>query len=135
MGIPENVAASNAARVVMDLLLDEAINHKGDAAVRYYVTLLKWLLKMVPEEHVPKQNVQAPVVPMTADECSDFEMDRMEFGKHGGDFIGEVPLEYLEWLDSQHDFRQQLRRYLASKQVQRQMVVADDEEEVTDGTL
>ena len=106
--------------------MEEALNHQGEAALRFYVTLLQSLSKIVPEEHIPRQIVQAPVVPMFPSECAHFEIAHIPFGQYAGEVIGSVPLPYLEWLDSQPDFRSLLRRYLASKQVQRQMVVDED---------
>lgn len=38
----------------------------------------------------------------------------MEFGKYTNELIGNVPIDYLVWLDSQPDFRRMLNQYLRS---------------------
>jgi uncharacterized protein (DUF3820 family) len=126
MSIEDNIAASQSARVILDLAMEEAMNHQGPAALHYWLSLLKSVARIVPESHHPWRTLPSGVVPMDKAERQAFEDSAVMFGKHAGERVGDVPLEYLEWLDSQYDFRQQLKRYLATDLLQRQMAVDED---------
>ena len=71
-----------------------------------------------PEESTPR-NDRPPQ--MTADEVRRFQRRSMPFGQHRGKQVGDVPLDYLIWLDeSSRVFQAELHRYLATEQVQRE---------------
>ena len=61
-----------------------------------------------------------PDRPMTDNEIAAFENQAMDFGKHAGEQVKSVPLDYLLWLEEQPDFRRQLRRYLRNAKLQRE---------------
>lgn len=44
----------------------------------------------------------------------------MEFGKFKGQKLDEIDFSYLEWLDSQPDFRRDLTRFMSSEFVRNQ---------------
>ena len=58
------------------------------------------------------------IKPMTRQESQKFDKETMPFGKHKGQRIADVPLDYLLWLDDQPDFRRSLWRYLGSERIQ-----------------
>ena len=58
---------------------------------------------------------------MSDAEARQFESFEIQFGKHKGRQVHEIPLDYLLWLDEQPDFRIQLRKYLGSDRVQKQL--------------
>lgn len=73
---------------------------------------------------------QAPadLIPMTDQEALAFEQDRMEFGKYSGRPVGDVPLDYLEWLaDAGRKTWRQIHAYLNSPRVKREREAAEAE--------
>jgi hypothetical protein len=59
--------------------------------------------------------------PMTEPQARVFEVETMTFGKYIGRAIGDVPLDYLEWLsDASREFWQKCHRYLNSERVKRE---------------
>lgn len=120
MTIEDNVKAKRAADEVWDFIVDAELEFQDGTRNHYYETLLRHLLEVIPAELHPQRVVKADLVPMKHDELCKFGMQRMEFGKHAGLMVDEVPLDYLLWLDGQPDFRHDLRRYLASPSVQRE---------------
>ena len=60
--------------------------------------------------------LQTTLTPMTDVEAKRFGAEVLEWGKHKGTRIDEVPLEYLQWYADQ-PFQKQLRRYLASPRI------------------
>lgn len=60
-----------------------------------------------------------PLLPMSDRESKEFGGKPMEFGKHKGTRVDEVPLEYLLWLSQTKDqFKIDLRRYVMSRRIQ-----------------
>ena len=45
---------------------------------------------------------------------------RMPFGKHKGEELSSVPIDYLEWLLTLHDLREPLKRSVSEELQQRQ---------------
>jgi len=109
--IKANKAAREAADVVHHLILDEAMNHRGQTAVTYYKHILDGLRNIVPDELWPSVDVVRDL-PMADEEARRFKKQVMDFGIHYGKCIEDVPLDYLVWLEEQPDFRRQLNRYL-----------------------
>ena len=114
MTIEKNKAAREAASVIHSLMMDEASNHTGTAALAFYRGILKDLRAVVPEELWPACTIERDP-PMTDDEARAFERKTIGFGKYSDSLIGDIPIEYLVWLDEQPDFRRQLNAYLRSK--------------------
>ncbi len=118
MSIEANKAAREAAGVVCQLILDEALSHRDTATASFYGSLLEHLRDIVPEELWPSVKVERDK-PMTDDEAKRFGLQPMPFGRHHfGKPIKDVPLDYLLWLETEPDFRRQLNRYLRSRRMQ-----------------
>lgn len=57
--------------------------------------------------------------PMTDLEVSQFEFEQIKFGKYVGEKIGNIPVNYLDWLVGQNDeFKSKLKRYVLNESVQ-----------------
>jgi len=113
MTIEANIAARKAAHTIHDLARDEAFNHQGQAAVHFWESLNGLVADVLPV--TPAKT--APIPAMTDAEARQFGQTTMPFGKHSGQRVDEVPIDYLEWLDEQPDFRRDLNRYLRSERV------------------
>ncbi|MCR9292905.1 MAG: DUF3820 family protein [bacterium] len=70
--------------------------------------------KRVASEKIP--GASAPV--MNDHQAEIFELEVMKFGKHAGQTIAEVPIQYLTWLV---DAQIKLRAYLASARGQKRI--------------
>jgi len=116
--IRENVAAREAADELHRLALQEATGHRGRAVVEFWRRVLRNVLSIVPEELHPRPAVEAEP-PMDKAEARRFEREPFPFGQYRGPAVGEIPVDYLCWLDTQPDFRRNLRRYLRSDRGQR----------------
>ena len=114
MGILENVAARRAAETVVVLMEEEATDPEISKD-----NFWKIVVGAIPKEYVPVQ-ASPGLKPMTDMESQGFENTCMEFGKHNGERMGDVPIDYLFWLDEQDNFSKLLKRYLLSKRVQRE---------------
>lgn len=65
--------------------------------------------------------------PMTYDEARRYYHNTtIDFGKHKGKKIDEIPFSYLEWLDNQPDFRRDLHRFLTSSFVKSQYYLREE---------
>jgi len=100
------------ATALGQLVRDEIARAPQDCRDVIHVELRK-LLPLEPTTVVPDR-------PMTETEVAAFGNHAMEFGKHAGEQVKAVPLDYLLWLEEQPDFRRNLRRYLRSDTLQRQ---------------
>jgi len=116
--IRENVAAREAADELHRLALQEATGHRGRAVVEFWRRVLRNVLSIVPEELHPRPAVEAEP-PMDKAEARRFEREPFPFGQYRGPACGEIPFYFLCWLDTQTDFRRNLRRYLRSDRGQR----------------
>ncbi len=59
--------------------------------------------------------------PMSDAEVKRFRDTSVPWGKHRGQLVDEVPLEYLCWLVDANDWKDELRRYLDNEQIQRRV--------------
>lgn len=122
MTIAQNIDAKNAADEVHRLASGEALQFKDGAALRFWSRLLENVCAVLPPDYHPTKVVKSPYPPMSRQEAHDWGQNtQMPFGKHMGDRVDSVPLEYLLWLDEQPDFRRQLHQYLASPRVQEEI--------------
>ena len=121
MSITDNVEASNTADEVHRLASSEALRFTGDAALRFWRRLLENVCAVIPPQYHPTRVDRSDVVPMTREELREWEIKKMPFGKHEGTQVKNVPLDYLIWLDEQPDFRRELKRYLKSDRIQREI--------------
>ena len=115
--------ARESATEAMDLLQSMAadlVREHPDAAVevtRTFFTTIRDAIDVL----MPRPKVAEPITgprPMTDDEARKFESESMTFGKYGGETIGNVPCDYLIYLD-ENPFAAKLRRYVASERFQR----------------
>jgi uncharacterized protein (DUF3820 family) len=113
------VKARNEASVVFGLAAGEAEQIVDDGArVAFWRALLGAICDVLPSEEQPTRVVEkGSMAAMTNEEAKAFEAELMPFGKWANKLVCEVPLDYLDWLDGQRDFRKQLNRYLRNKQV------------------
>ena len=118
--IKANMAAREAADTIHGLILDEAVSHRGNAAVAFYGTVLSNLRAIVPDGLWPAIEVVRDE-PMNDEEAKRFGLQSMPFGRHHfGTPIKDVPLDYLLWVEGEVDFRRQLNRYLRSRRMQQE---------------
>ena len=80
---------------------------------RYWKRMVELIQKMYP----PKQD-KPTVDSMSDSEVEEFEGAVIKFGKHSGKKYGDVPLEYLIWLNDQSS---KLRRYLNNPRIKREI--------------
>lgn len=109
--IEHRVAASKSAKVIAELVIDEA-----DALPEYFwEVLFKKLAQYVP---VPEETVnkQLPFKPMTQQQAKLFGNQPMPYGQFQGKRIDEVPLDRLQWYADQ-SFTDDLRRYLTAERI------------------
>ena len=107
----QNTEARKAAMELMDLVMEEAENHSNSLKLFYEV-----VMDRIPSEYKPDPVIVSSKA-MDETEARAFDKEIMEFGKHKGASMGEIPLDYLLWLEEQPNFRKQLNRYLRSKYV------------------
>lgn len=114
MSVETNIAATKIAKDVWALVSEEALKLDPESQQHLYEKLHVYILDCLPE----KKSRKDPDEPMSNEEASRFGKSKMPFGKHVDKTIDETPMDYLEWLDAQPDFRRQLRRYLESERIQ-----------------
>ena len=110
--------AAEAVDVLLEMMNDAANahpDHKADVARIFWDTVRAEIDVLVPRS---EPNQLPSVRAMTDQQARDFEAERMPFGKHDNKVIGDVPPEYLLWLD-ENSFNARLRQYLASERFQR----------------
>lgn len=110
------LARKNARKIaaeVADLVAGEVSAMSADAAVAFYDELARRLPLPTTERQPPATAIE----PFTDAQARAWGRNRMQFGKHQGTAIDEVPLSYLEKLCDANDFTRHLRRYLASQRV------------------
>ena len=109
--VAANRKARDVARQVWDLALDESKDFKQRASDEFWRFLAGVLKAAHPKLFLTKS---VPISAMSPLEAKRFAHETMEFGKHSGKAIGDVPLDYLDWLAGQPDFHVRLNRYLRS---------------------
>jgi uncharacterized protein (DUF3820 family) len=117
MSIAENIAGRKLAEEWLQLANEMAADLSDEERGPFWNTIAKSV----------GQHVQAPSppasawTPMSDDEARRFARREMPFGQYRGKHVGDVPLDYLIWLDeSSRVFQAELHRYLATEQVQRE---------------
>ena len=115
--------ARESATEAMDLLQSMAsdlVREHPEAAVEVTRTFFTTLRESI-DVLMPRPKAAGPIAgtrPMTDDEARKFEAETMTFGKHTGDAIGDVPADYMIFLD-ENPFAAKLRRYVAGERFQR----------------
>ena len=110
MSIEDNIKARQAADDAMSLLIDES---KANGGRRFWNHLVTSMREMLGEDVFPDVEVVRDKA-MSDLEARAFELEEMAFGKHVGLPMGQVPIDYMDWLDEQDDFRRRLNGYLRS---------------------
>lgn len=121
MNIEANIDAAKSAKIISELAVDEGAQFVGNSAKWFWKRLLDYVTEKIPEQYRLYRSFHIPITCMSDLEVTAFEDDLMPFGKHKDNFIREVPIDYLIWLSEEPDFRRQLKRYLASDKIQREI--------------
>ncbi len=122
MSIAENIAGRKLAEEWLQLANEMLAGVPDEQRGPFWAMIGKAATRHAPTPSLPPPSW----TPMTDDEARHFERRSMPFGQHRGKQVGDVPLEYLIWLDeSQRQFGAELKRYLANERVQREQ--GDDE--------
>jgi uncharacterized protein (DUF3820 family) len=124
MSLEDNVKARELFKTIIEMIEEELKKTSVFVEHRFWK-----LLKKKAEEFIPNETCKDRYTPMSNDEAVRFENEIMQFGKHKGDKIVDIDIEYFEWLDSQPDFRRELWRYLKSEKIQKDIPNSVDEEE------
>ncbi|HWB00980.1 MAG TPA: hypothetical protein VG713_20955, partial [Pirellulales bacterium] len=98
------------------LALDEASVLSPPGKNEFWQTIFDKLREYLPADPSP-----AIPEPMGDNAAKAFGETKFPFGAHRGKRIDEVPLSYLVFVADDNAFRQQLRRYLRSPRIQREM--------------
>ena len=116
--ITAKVETRNAADTIHRLACDEALNHTNEACLAFWKRILENVCAVLPPEFHPTRIVEhGPLAPMGDTESKFFGAQPMPFGTHQNKRVDEVPMDYMEWLDREPDFRKQLNRYLRSERI------------------
>lgn len=111
--ITENMKGRQVAATLMKLAQEEAAALGDKAQLRFWECLADGAGHFIPTED--KDAV------MTDVEAARFGKTPIDFGRHEGEQIDQVPLSYLAWLaDTQRTFNKELCRYLNSKRTRRE---------------
>lgn len=113
--VAANRKARDAARQVWELACEESKDFKQRASEEFWRFLAGVLKAAHPKLFLTKS---VPITPMSPLEAKRFAHERMQFGQHAGNLIGDVPLDYLDWLAAQPDFHSRLNRYLRSEAIE-----------------
>jgi len=118
----ERIRSRKTAEAMFDLLAEEAETFDTPEARRRFWSLLAYRIAEhtgTIDDSPTKTELPRRYRPMDEATAKRFEKQTMTFGKYTGEPISEVPLNYLEYLDSD-EFRWDLHRYLQSDRVQRE---------------
>ena len=124
MTLVENIATRKLASEVFELAGDQAAGLPGPQKVRFWKHLIRLASQFVELSGTEPSDTKREI--MSDRESRIFGDARIQFGMHRGTRVDEIPLEYLEWLDDQPDFRCELRRYLNSERLKREMEAGVD---------
>lgn len=122
--VQNRAAARKEAKSVLEMADAMVAPFTEDAAKAFWEVLRNAGLKNAP---LPPEKVARPKVePMTNEQARLFELAKVPYGTHRGKFIGDVMSEepmYFPWLCDQKkdEFKEDLKRYLASKRAQARM--------------
>ena len=125
MSLQENVACTCAAREFIELGEDIACSYDGRRFWLAVAAMANDRAGLV-EEHRDLPLVPDPLAAMTDAEAKAFGREIMSFGKHKGDKLRDIPLEYLAWLADQARFHIDVMRYFRSGDVRREGNETDD---------
>lgn len=112
--IKENMRQRDIAGYVYEFIRDTIEAEQFSDPARF----ASILIELIQERHcrTPESNPQL----MTHEQVREFEKRHMPFGHYVGTPVKDVPLERLQWYADQ-DFTDDLRRYLKSHLIQREI--------------
>jgi hypothetical protein len=113
--ITERQKARELARECAELCVDSALEVIPEARAMFWQELLK-IIPAAPAPVAPPS--RAAIEPFSDHQARCFGASKMPFGKHQGQRIDEVPIDYLAMLAEGNEWTQSLRRYLASERIQ-----------------
>ena len=122
--IKMNVEAREIAEAALSLALDEWQSKYFDN----YDQMFWKRVKAVVESKLPKAELPPQPGGMSSDEARLFgQRMTMPAGKYAGQPVDKVPIDYLLWWAFEpSDFTKQLRRYLRSERIQREIEQSDN---------
>lgn len=128
MSIEDNIAARKTAEECIELILEwvKESDISAEAKRQAFDKVADMLDDLTNRDRMA--DIPAELRPMGDEEKQRFEAQRMKFGKHNGYLIGDIPLDYLAWLDAEQSdpFMTNLRRYLKHPDVWAQQATNRD---------
>ena len=127
MGIEANIKArrlaDDALTLIIELLAESRDNRGGDFGRRFWRAIAEAATKQAGDSPAASGQDAAAQPAMTDEESRRFGQTPMRFGKHAGDRIDDVPIDYLIWLAEyqRNNFKDDLRRYVQSRRVQAEL--------------
>ena len=118
--IPHAKQSASEAMDLLQSLASDLVREHPEAAVevtRIFFTQIRGEIDVLMPPAKTPAPMQSPRA-MTDSEARAFESESMPFGKHIGEPIGQVPADYLLYLD-ENQFATKLRRYLSSERFQK----------------
>jgi len=118
--IPKARESGTEAMDLLQSLAADLVREHPEAAIevtRTFFTTVREAIDVLMPRVQPPANMLA-VRAMDDEEARKFEAETMTFGKYAGTPIGNVPPDYLLYLD-ENQFAAKLRRYVASERFKR----------------
>lgn len=120
MSIEDNVRCRKAAEEAFALVSDslrEELGGEPELLGKAWQQVCDAIAAVVQKPEEPAKPIASKA--MSDAEAKRFENSTMQFGKHKGELVKDVPLSYLSWID-EDTFRADLRRYLLRDEVWRE---------------
>lgn len=116
--VRDRIAGRKAAETIVLLATEEAAAFGYHGKTSFWYTLADALSKYLPQASPARQPE-----PMNDKAAQVFGQMEMKFGKYRGQPLDEVPVDYLVMLVDDNEWKQQVRRYLRSPRIQRELEV------------
>jgi len=120
MSIETNVAATKAAKTIVDLAVETAAELPADVRPRFWGTVDDLVAALVAVTKTPTLTAPAAPPAMTDAEAKGFGQITVpeRFKKHAGQCVDDVPLEYWFYLLEPDVFLDDVARYVRSDRIQ-----------------
>jgi hypothetical protein len=106
--LKRNIELNHHCKELKQLIEEEISSYSEEEQQKIWCRLLKGVTP-------PKETDKVTTAPMGYNEARRwYRSEKIEFGKYKGNFLIDIPTEYLMWLDAQPDFRVQLHKFLMS---------------------
>ena len=122
--IKDRIEGRKHADAVLDLACEELDSISPDFRIAYWERMHEAVIAHLTALGIDLEPPRPKLVPMDDAEAKRFEKTAMPFGKHAGLLVDQVAYEdlhYLDWLvraTEEDHFKENLRRWLARKEVQ-----------------